>query len=111
MAELPSGEGFGPGKKWWKDMTLEDHQRHPLDYEAQSSQGKISFHSQVHLVNSDRGVSMHRRLFKQQCEIVAKGGDPVGVAFTEKDRVVRIEARSWMVADTDQLAGNSGLAR
>jgi len=94
---LPSGEGFGPKKKWWRDMTLEDHQRHPLDYEAQSSQGKISFHSQEHLALSDRGVVMHRRLFKRQCEIVANGGDPVGVAFAENDRLIKIEARSWMV--------------
>jgi phenylpropionate dioxygenase-like ring-hydroxylating dioxygenase large terminal subunit len=93
---MASGEGFGPEKKLWKDMTLEEHQRTPLDYEAQSSQGKITFHSQEHLVLSDRGVSMHRRLFKKQCEIVAGGGDPVGVAFTEDSRTVRIEARSWM---------------
>jgi phenylpropionate dioxygenase-like ring-hydroxylating dioxygenase large terminal subunit len=97
MPELASGEGFGPEKKWWKDMTLEDHQRHPLDYEAQSSQGKISFHSQEHLMLSDQGVSMHRRLFKQQCEIVAQGGNPVGTAFAETDRIIKIEARSWMV--------------
>jgi phenylpropionate dioxygenase-like ring-hydroxylating dioxygenase large terminal subunit len=97
--QLASGDfGFGPEKKSWGQMTLEDHQRHPLDYEAQASQGKISFHSQEHLVSSDRGVSMHRRLFKKQCDIVAEGGDPVGVAFAEKDRVVRIEARSWMVS-------------
>lgn len=99
--ELASGEGFGPQKKWWKDMTREDHQRHPLDYEAQSSQGKISFHSQEHLVSSDRGVHMHRRLFKQQCEIVARGGDPVGVALTGEDRTLKIEARSWMTNAND----------
>jgi phenylpropionate dioxygenase-like ring-hydroxylating dioxygenase large terminal subunit len=98
--QLASGDfGFGPEKKFWKDMTLEDHQRHPLDYEAQSSQGKITFHSQEHLARSDRGVSMHRRLFRKQCEVVAQGGDPVGVAFSESD-VVRIEARSWMLAAT-----------
>ena len=77
-------------------MTLEDHQRHPLDYEAQSSQGKITFHSHEHLARSDRGVSMHRRLFKKQCQVVAEGGNPVGVAFDESDRIIRIEARSWM---------------
>jgi len=97
--QLASGDfGFGPEKKFWGQMTLEDHQRNPLDYEAQASQGKISCHSQEHLVLSDKGVSMHRRLFKKQCEIVAQGGDPVGVAFAEKDRVVKIEARSWMIA-------------
>ena len=100
--QLAAGDfGFGAQKKFRKDKTLEDHQRHPLDYEAQSSQGKITFHSQEHLARSDRGVSMHRRLFKKQCEVVAQGGDPVGIAFTEGDRVVRIEARSWMLAATE----------
>ncbi len=92
--QMASGE-LG-GKKLWKDMTLEEHQRHPLDYEAQSSQGKITFHSQEHLARSDRGVSMHRRLFKKQCQLVAEGGDPVGVAFREEDRRIQIDARSWM---------------
>jgi len=103
--QLASGDfGFGPEKKFWGQMTLEDHQRHPLDYEAQASQGKISFHSQEHLVSSDKGVSLHRRLFKKQCDIVAQGGDPVGVAFAEKNRVIRIEARSWMIAASEVKA-------
>lgn len=90
------GHGFGPEKKLWYEMDQEYHQRNPLDYEAQNSQGKITLHSEEHLVYSDTGVGMHRRLFKQQCERVAQGGDPVGVAFTEADRRVSIEARSWM---------------
>ncbi len=99
MPEMAGGAfGVGGENKIWSQMTLEEHQRHPLDYEAQSSQGKITLHSQEHLARSDGGVAMHRRLFKQQCEIVAKGGDPVGVAFTEAGRQRKIEARSWMVA-------------
>ena len=89
------GWGFGPERKMWGEMDFEYHQRNPLDYEAQSGQGKITCHSQEHLAFSDGGLGMQRRLFKQQCEIVAQGGDPVGVAFKEEDRVVRIEARSW----------------
>ena len=90
------GWGFGPERKIWGQMDFEYHQRNPLDYEAQAGQGKITFHSQEHLAFTDRGVGMHRKLYKQQCETVAKGGDPVGVAFKEEDRLVRIEARSWM---------------
>jgi phenylpropionate dioxygenase-like ring-hydroxylating dioxygenase large terminal subunit len=90
------GHGFGPEKKLWREMDHEYHQRNPLDYEAQNSQGKITLHSEEHMVHSDTGVGMHRRLFREQCEIVAKGGDPVGVAFKEADRRVNIEARSWM---------------
>jgi hypothetical protein len=48
---------------------------------------------------------MHRRLFKHQCEVVAKGGDPVGVAFRRDDNQRQILARSWMVA-----AGSEELA-
>jgi hypothetical protein len=33
--------------------------------------------------------------------LVADGGDPVGVAFDENDRVIRIEARSWRESATD----------
>jgi phenylpropionate dioxygenase-like ring-hydroxylating dioxygenase large terminal subunit len=91
------GHGFGPEKKLWYQMDEEYHQRNPLDYEAQNSQGPISFHSEEHLAFTDTGVGMHRRLYKQQCEAVAKGEDPIGVAFKEEDRRVSIEARSWML--------------
>ena len=96
--------GFGPDNKLWGQMDHEYHQRHPLDYEAQSSQGKISFHSEEHLGFSDGGVSMHRRMFRQACAAVERGEDPVGVAFREEDRRVSIEARSWMVSDADAKA-------
>ena len=99
MPEMAGGAfGVGGESKSWSQMTLEEHQLHPLDYEAQSSQGKISLHSQEHLATSDSGVAMHRRLFKEQCRIVAEGGDPVGAAFVEADRRRRIVARSWMTA-------------
>ncbi len=90
------GWGFGPERKLWGEMDFEYHQRNPLDYEAQSAVGGITFHSQEHLGFTDRGLGMHRKLFKQQCEVVARGGDPVGAAYEEGDRMVRIEARSWM---------------
>ena len=90
------GWGFGPERKLWGEMDFEYHQRNPLDYEAQSAIGGIAFHSQEHLSFTDRGLGMHRKLYKQQCEIVAQGRDPVGVAYKEEDRIVSIEARSWM---------------
>jgi phenylpropionate dioxygenase-like ring-hydroxylating dioxygenase large terminal subunit len=93
--------GFGPDNRLWGEMDFEYHQRNPLDYEAQNSQGTISLHSEEHLVSSDTGVGMHRRLFKQQCDVVANGGDPVGVAFKEEDRRVHIAANSWMAKGSD----------
>lgn len=90
--------GFGPEFKTWAEMDMEYHQRNPLDYEAQNGQGPITLHSEEHLGYTDTGIGMHRRLFRQQCEIVGKGGDPIGVAFKEEDRRWNIEARSWMEA-------------
>ncbi|HKT16244.1 MAG TPA: Rieske 2Fe-2S domain-containing protein [Allosphingosinicella sp.] len=88
--------GFGPEKKAWGEMTPEEHQLYPGDYEAQLGQGTITFHSHEHLATSDTGLVKQRRLWKQQAKIVAEGGDPVGVAFKEEDRRILIETRSWV---------------
>ncbi|HKR93472.1 MAG TPA: hypothetical protein VJR88_14515, partial [Novosphingobium sp.] len=88
--------GFGPDKKAWNEMTPEEHQLYPGDYEAQRGQGIITFHSEEHLAGSDAGLVKQRRLWKQQAKIVAEGGDPLGVAFKEEDRRVLIETRSWV---------------
>src|SRR6202011_1667294 len=34
--------------KFWSDMTEQEHQRFPGDYEAQVGQGAVTFHSQEH---------------------------------------------------------------
>jgi hypothetical protein len=47
--------------KLWEELTDEEHQQFPGDYEAQVSQGAIASHSEEHLVTSDRGVAMLRR--------------------------------------------------
>ncbi|HVA11731.1 MAG TPA: Rieske 2Fe-2S domain-containing protein [Stellaceae bacterium] len=70
-----------PGGKNWDSMTAEEHQRYPDDYEAQTGQGAITLHSEEHLATTDQGVAMLRRLLLRQAEIVAQGGDPVGVSF------------------------------
>jgi len=76
------------GGKAWADMTDEEHQRFPGDYEAQAGQGVISLHSEEHLATSDRGIVMQRRTLERQIEIVAKGGDPMCVSFDpDKDTV------------------------
>lgn len=90
--------GFGPKRKLWNEMSAEEHQRYPNDYEAQGSQGAITFHSEEHLASSDVGIGMLRRLFKQQCDIVANGGDPIGVAFREEDRLVQVEAKAFALS-------------
>ena len=79
------------GKFWW-DLTEEEHQKYPGDYEAQTGQGPITLHSDEHLAGSDGGVVRLRRFLEAQLKIIDAGGDPACVAFNEKDAYVRLEA-------------------
>ena len=79
------------GKFWW-DLTEAEHQRFPGDYEAQTGQGQITLHSDEHLAGSDGGVARLRRFLEAQLKVVAAGGDPACVAFTEQEAYVRLEA-------------------
>ena len=90
---LPS---YGPDKTWF-ELTDEEHQRFPGDYEAQVGQGAITAHSEENLAASDRGVSMVRRQFREQIEIVRSGGDPVGVEYDEANAVVPLVAGNYIV--------------
>jgi phenylpropionate dioxygenase-like ring-hydroxylating dioxygenase large terminal subunit len=89
--------------KTWGEMTEEEHQRTPGDYEAQAGQGPISLHSEEHLVTSDRGIMMQRKLLAQQIEVVAKGGDPLGVNFDPGKALFHI--RSGNFYRTSRAAG------
>ncbi len=82
--------------KAWAELTPEEHQRFPGDTEAQVGQGAITFHSEEHLMSSDQGVSMLRFLLLKQLDIVASGGDPVGVAFDEAGAYVKFEAGQFL---------------
>lgn len=73
-------ERFGT-EKLWSEMTEEEHQRTPMDYEAQVGQGPITLHSEEHLATSDAGIVMLRRLLREQIRIVQQGGDPMGVVY------------------------------
>ncbi len=89
---------YGDGKSWF-DLTDEEHQQYPGDYEAQVGQGAITRHSAEHLSSSDRGVSMVRRLWKDQLDVVAAGGDPVGVSFDESAGAVELMAGNYVLAE------------
>ena len=84
VMKLPKGAD-GPALringKLWGEMTEAERQRFPGDFEAQSGQGPVSLHSEEHLVTSDRGIMMQRRILEKQIEVVAAGGDPLGVNF------------------------------
>ncbi len=67
----------------WTRMTAEEHQDMPNDYEAQSTQGPdgIPLHSQEHLVRSDIGVALQRRVLRREIRKVVAGEDPMNVTF------------------------------
>jgi hypothetical protein len=62
--------------KLWEELTEAEHQRFPGDYEARVGQGPIALHTEEHLVSSDRGVSLVRRMLRQQPEALAQGRHP-----------------------------------
>ena len=78
--------------KFWRELTEEEHRQFPGDFEAQTGQGEITLHSEEHFATSDKGVAFLRRFMEQQLKKVAEGGDPAGVAFSEQDATVRLEA-------------------
>lgn len=77
--------------KLWEDLTEAEHQRYPGDYEAQKSQGDITWHSDEHFGTTDLGISMLRRLMKEQAAVVAQVGDPMGVIRDPAKDMVRFE--------------------
>src|SRR5438552_4695589 len=64
--------GFGQSG----DRSYEERQRHPADYDAQSSQREIAIHALEHLASTDRGVIMLRRIVRDGIRAVAAGRDP-----------------------------------
>ncbi len=83
------------GGKRWSEMTDEEHYITPGDWEAQHGQGRITLHSEEHLMTSDRGVAMLRRKLRDQIKIVREGGDPVGVAFDSSNSLLRTGAGNY----------------
>ena len=90
------------GGKLWEELTDEEHQRLPGDYEAQVGQGAITYHSEEHLATTDQGVVMLRRLLQRQLDAIAQGKDPVGVVFSEKDALVTFDAGNYILDRSDE---------
>jgi nitrite reductase/ring-hydroxylating ferredoxin subunit len=93
------GRNFGipltPDGRAWLDLTEEEHQDYPGDFEAQWGQGEITFHSEEHLVRSDIGIGMLRRKLLEQIKLVQDGGDPIGVTFTPGEETIRIDSGNF----------------
>lgn len=102
------GAGFGipltPDGRAWCDLTEEEHQDYPGDFEAQWGQGEITFHSEEHLVRSDIGIGMLRRKLLEQIKLVQDGGDPIGVCFTPGEETIRIDSGNFFDAAAKEPA-------
>jgi phenylpropionate dioxygenase-like ring-hydroxylating dioxygenase large terminal subunit len=84
-----------PGGKLWFDMTEEEHQKYPGDWEAQVGQGPISYHSEEHLGVSDKGIIMLRKMFNEQLAAITAGEDPINTARTEDENYVTSQSGNW----------------
>jgi phenylpropionate dioxygenase-like ring-hydroxylating dioxygenase large terminal subunit len=83
--------------KLWEELTEEEHRALPGDYEAQVSQGRIAYHSEEHLVTTDKGIAMLRRLLQKQVDLVREGKDPAGVSFDPDAPPVFFDAGNFLV--------------
>jgi hypothetical protein len=88
--------------KPWIDMTEEERQRFPSDWEAQCGQGPITFHSEEHLATSDKGIGMLRRLLRRQIMVVQDGGDPIGVTFDPRSALNKCGAGNFFRAAVER---------
>jgi len=87
----------GLNGKFWEDLTEEEHQKYPGDYEAHSGQGKIAVHDNENLGQTDAGIVMLRRFLKKQVDAVAEGKDPVGISFDENAPTIVFEAGNYAI--------------
>jgi phenylpropionate dioxygenase-like ring-hydroxylating dioxygenase large terminal subunit len=82
--------------KLWEELTEAEHRNFPGDYEAQVSQGKVAHHSEEHLVTSDKGIALLRRLLQKQVDLVREGKDPAGVSFEPDAAPVVFDAGNYL---------------
>jgi phenylpropionate dioxygenase-like ring-hydroxylating dioxygenase large terminal subunit len=96
-----------PGFGQWADRPYEERQRHPGDYDAQSSQRTIAIHDLEHLASTDRGVIMLRKIVRDGIRAVEAGRRPRGVSLEPgepirthcQDTVVKIPAAATPADD------------
>ena len=101
FAGIFGGAGFNTAKPW-SQMTIEERQDAPGDYEAQSGQGALSLHSEEHLVTSDIGIGLQRRLLTREIEKVAKGEDPTGAAFRPGDEIIHVPSGNFFSVNRER---------
>jgi len=84
-------ENFKP----WLQRTIEERQDQPGDFEAQAGQGPISLHSEEHLVTSDKGIGMQRRMLRRALEAIAADGNPPGLLFSEDQEPIKVPSGNF----------------
>ena len=83
--------------KPWTEMSLDERQAAPNDYEAQATQGPEGRpnHSDEHLVRSDIGIGIQRRMLRREIEKVARGDEPQNVAFTPGQEIIHVPSGNF----------------
>jgi phenylpropionate dioxygenase-like ring-hydroxylating dioxygenase large terminal subunit len=105
--EQVGSPGFGQSK----DRPYDERQRHPADYDAQSSQREIAVHALEHLASTDRGVIMLRKIVRDGIRAVQAGRDPREIVRASsapivthcQDSVLKIAASKDPDADAQLL--------
>jgi nitrite reductase/ring-hydroxylating ferredoxin subunit len=82
--------------KTWFELDEEGHRRLPGDYEAQVGQGTITLHSEEHLVTSDRGVTMLRRMYRQGMAALRDGKTPMNLPGPA-DATFKVQAGNYRI--------------
>ncbi|MGE0830407.1 MAG: Rieske 2Fe-2S domain-containing protein [Hyphomonadaceae bacterium] len=83
--------------KLWSEMSVEEHQRDPHDFEAQLGQGAITLHSEENLVSSDTGVSMYRRMLRKAMKDVAEGRAPFNARLDSSGPELKLRGGNYMI--------------
>ena len=83
------------GKFWW-ELTEEEHQRFPGDYEAQTGTGADHASLRGALRHQRQGRRAAAAISRAAVEKVAEGADPACVAFDETSAYVRFEAGNYL---------------
>ncbi len=92
--QVSGRERLAPGGR--KDVSYEYTQRHPDDKEAVEGQGPIATHALEHLVTSDRGVIMFRRILRDAIRAVQNGAEPKGI-IREPGKAARIRTTAGSI--------------
>jgi phenylpropionate dioxygenase-like ring-hydroxylating dioxygenase large terminal subunit len=82
--------------KLWEELTPQEHQQFPGDYEAMTSQGKTAKHSEEFLATSDIGIVKLRRLLEAQLTAMAEGKNPAGISFDPNAPPVKFAAGNYL---------------